>query len=79
MTLIMILFNTTSFILNVFSIADVVRLGEHDYNDEEEGAFPEDFDVLDTVLYPDYKHPQAYHDIALLKLASKVTIQVSIR
>ncbi|KAK8376886.1 hypothetical protein O3P69_010078 [Scylla paramamosain] len=63
----------------IHHFAEVVRLGEHDYNDEYEGASPKDFDVLETVLYPDYKHPQAYHDIALLKLASKVTIEDYIR
>lgn len=56
----------------------MVRLGEHDYTTDSDGAFPEDFDVLDLVLYPDYKPPQPYHDLALLKLNSKVKLQVSL-
>lgn len=56
---------------------DVVRLGEHDYNNLHDGAAHQDFGVVNTVLYPDYNPPQAYHDLALLRLDSTVNIQVS--
>lgn len=56
----------------------MVRLGEHDYNDDSDDANPEDFDVAETVLYPDHTRPEAYHDLALLRLASKVTLKVSL-
>ncbi|XP_063849922.1 venom protease-like isoform X2 [Scylla paramamosain] len=55
--------------------ADIVRLGEHDYNDDNDGALHQDVKVADTVLFPDFAHPEAYHDLALLKLATMVTIQ----
>lgn len=64
---------------NVSSAASVVRLGEHDYADDQDGANFIDFDIEKTVLYPDFKRPEAYHDLALLKLSSKVTFQVSPR
>ncbi|KAG0722277.1 hypothetical protein GWK47_044782 [Chionoecetes opilio] len=38
--------------------AEVVRLGEHDYGANYDGSKPQDFDVAETVFYPDYKHPQ---------------------
>lgn len=57
---------------------DVVRLGEHNYNDDNDGAAHEDFAVAGTVLYPNYNHPEAYHDLALLRLASRVNLKVSL-
>ncbi|XP_069175553.1 venom protease [Procambarus clarkii] len=55
--------------------ADVVRLAEHDFNSDEDGATPEDFSVVETVLHPDYNPFQAYNDLALLKLNQDVNIQ----
>ncbi|XP_069184936.1 venom protease isoform X2 [Procambarus clarkii] len=55
--------------------AEVVRLGEHDYKNDNDGAAHEDFGVADTVLHPDYIYPQAYHDLALIRLDRKVKIQ----
>ncbi|XP_047470524.1 uncharacterized protein LOC125026265 [Penaeus chinensis] len=46
----------------------VVRLGEHDYSDDEEGASHQDFGVAQVIIYPDYTFPQAYHDLALVRL-----------
>lgn len=54
----------------------MVRLGEHNYNDDGDGARHEDFGVAETVLYPNYKSPEAYHDLALLRLVSKVVMKV---
>ncbi|KAK8406189.1 hypothetical protein O3P69_007129 [Scylla paramamosain] len=56
----------------------VVRLGEHDYNSLSERTPHQDFGVIETVFYPDYSHPQAYHDLAMLRLDSRVSIQRSI-
>ncbi|XP_042217617.1 clotting factor G beta subunit-like [Homarus americanus] len=55
--------------------ATVVRLGEHDYNDDGDGAAHEDFGVAETILHPDYVHPQGYHDLALLKLNRRVILK----
>ncbi|XP_064112631.1 venom protease-like isoform X2 [Macrobrachium nipponense] len=48
---------------------NVVRLGEHDYRNMSDGANEVDFDVGEKFLYPEFKEPQGYHDLALLKLA----------
>ncbi|XP_063849933.1 venom protease-like isoform X1 [Scylla paramamosain] len=55
--------------------ADVVRLGEHNYNDDNDGANHQDFGVAETVLHPDFKFGEGYHDLALLKLDKPVVIQ----
>ncbi|KAG0718024.1 General transcription factor II-I repeat domain-containing protein 2 [Chionoecetes opilio] len=52
--------------------AEIVRLGEHDYGADYDGIKTSRLRRRETVFSPDYKHPRAYHDIALLKLASKV-------
>lgn len=57
---------------------DLVRLGEHNYNDDYDFAEHEDFVVAETVLYPNYKLPEAYHDLALLRLESGLTLKVSL-
>lgn len=56
----------------------VVRLGEHDYNDDADGAVHEDYDVAELVMYPGYSHPEAYHDLILVRLATKVTLKTVI-
>ncbi|XP_050710961.1 clotting factor G beta subunit-like [Eriocheir sinensis] len=55
--------------------AEVVRLGEHNYKDDNDGAAHEDFAVVEMVPYPDHRRPEAYHDLALLRLASRVTLK----
>ncbi|XP_037784450.1 venom protease-like [Penaeus monodon] len=52
--------------------ASVVRLGEHDYSTRSDGDRHEDFPVEDTILYPEYRFPQSYHDLALIKLGRRV-------
>ncbi|MPC40559.1 Clotting factor B [Portunus trituberculatus] len=59
----------------LYKKAETVRLGEHNYKDENDGALHQDFDVVETVNYPGYAYPEAYHDLALLKLSSRVHIQ----
>lgn len=56
-----------------------VRLGEHDLENPNDGASPQDFDVETSIIHPDYTFPQAYDDIALIKLTRKVRIQSAIR
>ncbi|KAK8406196.1 hypothetical protein O3P69_007131 [Scylla paramamosain] len=58
--------------------AEVVRLGEHDYNSDLDGANPVDIPVAEVILYPDYIFRQGYHDLALLRLERKVTLQTFI-
>ncbi|XP_071537119.1 clotting factor G beta subunit-like [Panulirus ornatus] len=60
------------------SITYVIRLGEHDYDDNADGAAHEDFAVAELVVYPGYSHPEAYHDLILVRLATKVTLKTII-
>ncbi|XP_069176437.1 proclotting enzyme-like [Procambarus clarkii] len=57
----------------------VVRLGEHDYNDDDDGAAHVDFGVAESILYPEYVHPQGYHDLALIKLDRKIVFKSNIK
>ncbi|KAK7076697.1 hypothetical protein SK128_018519 [Halocaridina rubra] len=54
---------------------EIVRLGEHDYNDDRDEAPHKDFAIERQIPYPNYTFPMAYHDLALLKLAEKVILQ----
>ena len=71
--------NETAFHYYVYSRAHVVRLGEYDYEDDFDGSEHEDIEVAETILYPDYKYPEAYHDLVLLKLKRKVALQVRLQ
>lgn len=55
-----------------------MRLGEHNYNDDHDGAEHADYDVAESVQYPDYNYPVAYHDLALIRLATRVPFKVSL-
>ncbi|XP_045129245.1 trypsin-1-like [Portunus trituberculatus] len=59
-----------------FKKADVVRLGEDDHMDDNDGALHQDFGVAEMIMYPGYTHPEEYHDLALLRLSSRVEILV---
>lgn len=59
-----------------FRQASVIRLGEHDTSDPNDGANPEDFGAATTIAYPEYNGTQAYHDIGLIRLKKRVNIQV---
>lgn len=56
-----------------------MRLGEYDYSDDADGAPHQDYEVAEAVVYPDYSPPEAYHDLALIRLNSVVKMQVSSR
>ncbi|XP_064123017.1 venom protease-like [Macrobrachium nipponense] len=58
---------------------NIVRLGEHDYEDPNDGANHVDFTVGSPVVFPNYTSSQAYHDLALLKLNRPVGFTSSIR
>ncbi|XP_045129243.1 clotting factor G beta subunit-like [Portunus trituberculatus] len=61
-----------------FEGPDVVRLGEHDHQDTNDGAIHQDFGVAETVMYPGYTYPEGYHDLALFRLSSRTHIQDNI-
>ncbi|XP_068209796.1 venom protease-like [Palaemon carinicauda] len=69
---------TAAHCFNDFTL-NVVRLGEHDYEDNNDGANPIDFSVGPPIIFPNYTSNQAYHDLALLKLNRPVQFTSSIR
>lgn len=46
----------------------IIRLGEHDYNDDRDLASFVDIGVERVSSYPDYVEHEGYHDLALIKL-----------
>nr|XP_053651067.1 clotting factor B-like [Cherax quadricarinatus] len=42
---------------------------------DNDGAAHEDFSIVDIIPHPEYFHPQAYHDVVLLKLDHKVKLK----
>lgn len=56
-----------------------MRLGELNFEENDEDAKPQDFSIVEMILHPDYKLPARYHDIALFKLGEKVVFDAYIR
>lgn len=56
-----------------------VRLGELNLEDSDEEAQPQDFKISEMILYPEYKLPARYNDIALFKLGMEVVFSSNIR
>lgn len=54
----------------------MVRLGEHDYSNDTDGAPHEDFGISRIVFHPEYSVKDAYHDIALVQLDVPVQLKV---
>ncbi|KAH8278807.1 hypothetical protein KR018_009847, partial [Drosophila ironensis] len=51
---------------------NVVRLGELDFDSNDEDAAPKDYTVAEYITHPSYEDPQIYHDIGLIKLGENV-------
>nr|AAZ41365.1 clip domain trypsin-like serine peptidase 1 [Lepeophtheirus salmonis] len=58
----------------VFRRSDLskVRLGEHDLEDENDGAQPRDYGIIKTIIHPDYHPIRFNNDIAILVLSNDV-------
>ncbi|KAL7640545.1 UNVERIFIED_CONTAM: hypothetical protein RMT77_008820 [Armadillidium vulgare] len=54
-----------------------IRLGEHDITSDSEPT-QKDFTIIKTLFYPDFKLDVAYHDLAIVKLSSRVETTESI-
>ena len=54
-----------------------MRLGEHDFDDPFDGTNPEDINILNSIIYPDFSGAQAYHDLVLFELEREATFSVS--
>lgn len=57
----------------------LVRLGELDLSRNDDGSEPEDYDIDKIIVHPDYRYPQKYNDIALLRLRNIVRFTKFIR
>ncbi|XP_017041612.2 serine protease snake [Drosophila ficusphila] len=55
---------------------NVVRLGELDFDSNEEDAAPRDYNVNQYIIHPSYDDPQFYDDIGLIKLEEDVVFDV---
>ncbi|KAH8346583.1 hypothetical protein KR084_005659 [Drosophila pseudotakahashii] len=51
---------------------NVVRLGELEFDTDEDDAEPEDFGVLALKPHPGFKHTELYNDIGIIKLDREV-------
>ncbi|XP_017776773.1 PREDICTED: venom protease-like isoform X1 [Nicrophorus vespilloides] len=52
---------------------NIVRLGDLDLNNDNDGLVPQEFGVLKTFVHPKYKAPFVYNDIAIIELNDTVT------
>lgn len=57
----------------------VVRLGDLDLTTSDDGSVHVDYDIENIIRHPDYKYPQRYNDIALLKTKKQVDFTKFIR
>lgn len=51
---------------------NIIRLGDQDYNRQDEGGRPIDYRILTIVKHPQFKTSSKYYDIALIQLTSSV-------
>ncbi|XP_059471518.1 venom protease-like [Neocloeon triangulifer] len=57
----------------------IVRLGEHDFASDNDGASPADYGVERVIVHPEYRPPRKYNDIALIRLDRDVNFTQKIR
>ncbi|XP_076057669.1 venom protease-like [Oratosquilla oratoria] len=51
---------------------DVVRLDEYDHKNDSDLVYPVDYTITQVVFHPDYKYPETYHDLALMRLNESI-------
>ncbi|XP_046750336.1 serine protease snake-like [Diprion similis] len=56
-----------------------VRVGDLNLERSDDGASPEDRRIAERIRHPEYQRPAQYHDIALLRLESRVPFNAWIR
>nr|ARK20044.1 serine protease snake-like protein [Ampulex compressa] len=56
-----------------------VRVGDLNLARTDDGATPQDIDVLERIRYPKYQGTSEYHDIALLRLAADAIFNAWVR
>jgi secreted trypsin-like serine protease len=52
---------------------DVVRIGDQDLTVNETGIAPQEIDIKNIIVHPQYKHTLKYHDLALFELVNPIT------
>lgn len=65
--------------INLSGAPKVVRLGDLDLKRSDDGSAHVDYDIENIVRHPQYKYPQRYNDIALLKTKEQVAFTKFIR
>lgn len=59
--------------------ASWAKLGDLDYEDEEDEGKPTNLKIIGIITHPNYKPPDTYNDIVLFKLHSRVTFNAYVR
>lgn len=57
----------------------IVRLGDLNLERNDDGAQPQVINIAQIIVHPNYKPPQLYNDIALIKLNRKVSFNKNVR
>lgn len=58
---------------------DIVRLGDQNLVSDDDNAEPQEYQIANTIVHPNYKHSSNYYDIALIKLSREVIFTRFIR
>lgn len=62
-----------------YASAKYVLLGDLNYASKKDKSKPQVYSIIQRVVHPNYKPPSRYHDIALLKLNTTVTMSAFVR
>ncbi|KAL1375530.1 hypothetical protein pipiens_004645 [Culex pipiens pipiens] len=57
---------------------DVIRLGDLDLYSAEDDRYAQQFGIAQIIRHPEHKFAASYHDVALLKLDGKVTLDQTV-
>jgi len=58
---------------------EIIRLGDQNLVDPNDGAQPEDFGVSNVIVHPEYNKRSTYNDIALIRLNRKARLEINIK
>lgn len=54
----------------------IVRIGDHDLHSHDDDSSPQDINIANMILHPNYTSKSVYNDIALLHLATTVRYNI---
>lgn len=52
---------------------DIVRLGDQNLIRQDDNAQPQEYQIANVIVHPEYRHSSNYFDIALIRLNRQVT------